>query len=508
MAQGSSSGDEGGPPIDLTRSTRRRVTVVALGVIAVVLTTLGCGGSSATKAGKTSDPVVLRLANGYTDLSYEPAVAYFVQRVHDLSGGALKVDAVGDWGISDRPSFEQRIVKDVASGEADLGWVGTRIFDTLGVRSFQALTAPMLIDSYPLEQAVIDSGIPAEMLESLDQLDVTGLAVLADGLRKPIAVKQPLLGPADWRGVTFAAFRSRGQAAAIRALGASPSDLWGPPLNDGLVTGSVQGFEKNLLVYQINGMQDAARYVTANVNLWPQTVALLASPQRLSALSAEQQTWLRRAAEDAAAHSTDLVDHDARTAVSACRQGARLANASEADLAALRRAFAPVATALERDPQTKAFMVRIERLKRSTPPGPVLAIPPGCTASTRSTSVPSTTAASTDPSVLNGAYRVEWTEQELLAGGTSGRYARSERGIVTMTMRDGRFVWHEPPWPDCGGAYAMSGHTVSITFTVHCDGVLTARWSLGNGQLRLRVLRTTDTGDKVFFGSKPWKKLG
>ena len=51
----------------------------------------------------------------------------------------------------------------------------------------------MLIDNYALQKAVIDSEIPDHMLSGLDALGVTGLAVLADGLRKPIAVERPLL---------------------------------------------------------------------------------------------------------------------------------------------------------------------------------------------------------------------------------------------------------------------------------------------------------------------------
>jgi hypothetical protein len=35
----------------------------------------------------------------------------------------------------------------IGAGKVDLGWVGTRVFDTLGVASFQAVTAPMLIDN-------------------------------------------------------------------------------------------------------------------------------------------------------------------------------------------------------------------------------------------------------------------------------------------------------------------------------------------------------------------------
>ena len=74
----------------------------------------------------------------------------------------------------------------------------------LGVKSFQALTAPMLIDSYALENAVIESGVTEEMMEGLDELGVAGLGVLADGSAPADrASTRPILGPADWRGISF-----------------------------------------------------------------------------------------------------------------------------------------------------------------------------------------------------------------------------------------------------------------------------------------------------------------
>ena len=92
------------------------------------------------------------------------------------------------------------------------------MFDTLGVTGFQALKAPMLIDSYPLQQAVIASDIPGEMLAGLDELGVSGIAVLADGLRKPIAVKHPVLGLGDCAGSPSA---PSGRRSRLRRSGRS-----------------------------------------------------------------------------------------------------------------------------------------------------------------------------------------------------------------------------------------------------------------------------------------------
>ena len=101
---------------------------------------------------------------------------------------------------------------------------------------------------------------------------------------------------------------------------------------------------------------------------------LLANPARLEALSAEQRGWLEEAARDAA-RSSSLADTDAEALVDSCRAGARFAEASDADLAALEAAFAPTYAKLDQHPETKAFIERIRTLKESTPPDPELAIP-------------------------------------------------------------------------------------------------------------------------------------
>ncbi len=154
---------------------RARLATVALAVIAAVVAA-GCGGGGAgDKAGGAGEPVVLRMANAYGDLSDVPAVQYFVSRVEERSGGNIRIQLASPWGDY-AADAEQQVVRAVAAGKVDLGWSGTRAFDTIGVTSFRALQAPMLIDSYALEQAVVASDIPGQMMQGLTKpkLRLTG----------------------------------------------------------------------------------------------------------------------------------------------------------------------------------------------------------------------------------------------------------------------------------------------------------------------------------------------
>ncbi len=499
---------------------KRRVRRAGAAVL-VALSIAGCGALAGNKAGGPGPPVVLRMATMNGLPGFMPQIdQYLINRVAKLSAGNVQIDMVYHVGVN-TPGGEQQVVRGVAAGGYDLGVVGTRVFDTLGVNSFQALTAPMLIDSYPLERAVIGSGIPAQMMRSLDTLNVTGLGVLADGLRKPIAVRKPLLGPADWRGITFAAFRSREASEAIRALGATPSDVSGTPLDQGLGSGAIGGFEKNLLIYRMHpDLWKRARYVTANVDLWPQTLAVIGNPGRLARLTSQQRAWLTEAVRDAAGRSTGLIDGDARLLPGLCGDGIRFADASGADLAALQNAFAPLYAQVEQDPQTRQFITEINRLKQHTPPGPALVIPGGCTGP-----APGSSAGSHPPGVgkgqvtpLDGVWEVTYTRAEFVAAHPDPSEVVPENyGSFTLTLHRGDFSFTRPgarPGPQTSGTYAVRGDT--ITF-YQGQEIWKYKWSVYRQTLTFKKLegQAPDCSLSVSLGQceptgfvvKPWRRV-
>src|SRR5262249_60913512 len=108
-----------------------------------VFVAAGCGGSRIDKAGgSASQPHVLTLAAHSDD---EEAYAPYVAAVKRLSGGTIRINVLQNWrATNDRREidYERGIVADVRAGKADLGIVGSRVWDTLGVTSFQALVAP------------------------------------------------------------------------------------------------------------------------------------------------------------------------------------------------------------------------------------------------------------------------------------------------------------------------------------------------------------------------------
>jgi TRAP-type C4-dicarboxylate transport system substrate-binding protein len=351
--------------------------------VLVAALTAGCAGGSpnAEKSGApaTQDTVTLTLASTPPDMGDVPPVEEFVRKVRVLSDGRLRIHVLSQYG-NFAPGSEAQVVRAVAAGKVDLGWAGSRVFDTLGVSSFRALSAPLLIDSYPLEQAVLSSDLPPRMLPALTRLHLAPLALLGDGLRHPVAVHRPLLAAADWHGHSFGGYRSRTQELAVRALGARPVEAFAELRLHDLQTEQIQGFEFDIRRYARNALPTQARYLTANVSLWPEFDVLFANPHQFNSLTSSERSWLLEAARDAARDSVAITSRDAAWVRRACALGAQFVNATPADLASLRAAVMPVYRWLERDPQTRRMIKQIVRLKRSlaAPPSGVSRLPADC----------------------------------------------------------------------------------------------------------------------------------
>ncbi|HET6193024.1 MAG TPA: hypothetical protein VFE59_39180, partial [Trebonia sp.] len=268
----------------------------------------------------------------------------------------------------------------------------------------------------------------------------------------------------------------------------------------------LQGFDLNLVYYHQLARESAAPYITANVNMWPRTVALFANPGRLAKLSASQRRLVAQAAADAAVHSTGLFQDEGPVVRDVCQSGGRFADASAADLQALRGRFAPVYASLEADPQTKVMIGQITALKRSTMAGPTVAIPAGCTGPAPGQQASGTAVTSK----LNGTYRWTMTARD---GTTTTPEVNSEMlypSTFTATLRDGRWTLRhsgaEVQTDNSGDTYTVQGNRIKFHWT---DGFLTFTYSVdGQGNLHLTAVPPVRLDDKFVFTTHPWTKIG
>jgi hypothetical protein len=122
-----------------------------------------------------------------------------------------------------------------------------------------------------------------------------------------------------------------------------------------------------------------------------------------------------------------------------------------------------------------------------------------------------TAAAKNPASVLNGTYRVSFTEKELLGLGVSAQEAHDNYGVFTLKLRDGRYEQHLVNYVSngCNGPYRVSGKTFTLDLNVPgCQGFVVAKWTLAKHALQLKVVKSEYPIDRALLGTKPLKKIG
>ena len=333
----------------------RCATVLA---VSSFLLAAGCAPPSPVvdKSGAAGQDVRLSFAVGSG--APPPQLAFFADRLAEMSHGRLSVTFRLDYG-GYRPDAEVQVVRDIGSGVVDMGWAATRAFDTLGVGSLAAVSAPMLLSNDEAARAFLDSGVPQQLGQDVDDLGVHSLGLVWDGVALPVAVRRPLLGPKDWKGLSFGTRTSPTQELAIRALGARPVRVVGPYRDRALQLGTLDGFELTLRGLAFTKQVARAPEIASNVGLWPVIEVLMINPDSYARMSPQQRGWLERASRETSQESIARGAPTPSDLRLICRLGGHFVAATPADLQAMRQSFDAVYARLDADPDSRRTLAAI-----------------------------------------------------------------------------------------------------------------------------------------------------
>jgi TRAP-type C4-dicarboxylate transport system substrate-binding protein len=476
------------------------MTTSAAALAAALLSVAGCGGSASDKAGgEHNKALVLTMANSS---SYPRGLEAFAEEVAKRSGGTVHIRIANGWRLGER-DFEGGLIRDVKAAKVDMGWVGSRAFDAVGVTSFDALHAPFVIDSYALEQAVLQSRMPDQMLAGLKPLGVVGLGVLPGPLRRPLSALRPLRTPADFAGLRVGYQGAGEPAAALRALGARPVQVVPGPSWHG-----IDAIEQQVDAINTNSYDAFAKFLTANVILWPRPMVVFISRRVFASLTRKQQEALTGAVPAVVNKTVTTLEAQERDALAdICRRGIRLVSASPADIDRLRAASAPAVAQLERPPRTRSFLTTIIALrKRVAPLGePSLRCPKS--AQPHGTGLPGgnyTTTITPDDAARELA-RIPRREREQ-AGLSPDGVRDALQSQFTLSLRHGTFVVDQ--------RHADGSREIGIegTYSLFRDrfvgkgsngDTLRARWSFDGTNLRFSDF-SFPGAYRLVWASEPW----
>ena len=226
---------------------------------------------------------------------------------------------------------------------------------------------------------------------------------------------------------------------------------------------------------------------------------VVANTAALEGLTPDQQDTLERAAKDTVRHVVEESPSELDFARDFCAVG-RVVLASPAQRAELRRAAQPVYEQLERDEPTRSLIARIRAMKRegsgAPPPEPTpCGHAPTRTALTEKRSLDS----------FDGTYRWRVTAESARRAGAP-EDDPDIGTVVTMTLDGGRWLLGSDP--HYSGSFSVEADR--LVFDWPGEGyVLTFRFTReGSGTLDIHPVLPMDPGDRMVWGSSPWRRVG
>jgi hypothetical protein len=274
----------------------------------------------------------------------------------------------------------------------------------------------------------------------------------------------------------------------------------------------LDGYEQQLQAIHGNLFDVSGKYVTANVDLWPRPLVLVAGANALAGLTAAQRSVLRDAAREVFRTSLEQPSaEDASATADICRTRMRQVTATPRQLDRLRAAVAPIYRALETDPETRDATVRIESLKSASGAPAARMLPcsalTGGSAADRETPVDGSYMVAVSASALRDAERIPEMYGTWRVVLDRGRFRLTQRSNAAEWTADGtvrvegdRMTWTVSDALDFGPHGAPDGIPLGAGETVHF------RWRRNGTQLDLRSLDSRPAIPAL--GIRPLRRTG
>ena len=495
--------------------------VVRLAMVAALSATLvvtGCGTVDAAKSGGGTPPMTLQLATGDPQgRASGLAAEAWAREIEEGSRGRIEVEVLwqsflgADWedptAINDYSGETySEVARQVEEGEVELAVVPDFAWVQRGSRTVEALKVPLLIDSVDL-MIEVARRVGVEPLADLEDLDVTPLGLIPEGLRHPVGFDRPLTALADFEG------------SGIRSVDATawPTlEAWARPVSipgsfaRAVEDGSVVGTETS---FTFADTLPRSGVFTGNVTHTAKFTTLVASTDWWLSLSADDRSMIEDAAASTFSGVAETLSDEEEAGAVYCERGGTVVHAAESERSSLEEAVGPLVARLRADPLTAATVKTISDLKSELPPARTAAecspTPPGQPPA----GDPEQTAA-----FPQGTYRAELTVQDFTTRGVAEDVARNHADIWTLTFRDGQ-VWDI----DCpGSTYSVRDGRVSIVLgqgdpacgDVAGGELFSAAWTFDGRVLRFHDVMhgvegpTWQTFAEVLWGSQDWVKIG
>jgi TRAP-type transport system periplasmic protein len=237
-------------------------------------------------------PRLIRFGYGLNEQSNQGrAVKVFADEVEKLSGGKMKVRAIGAAALGPDVQMQQALV-----GGAQEMMVGSTA-TLVGITKEMALwDTPFLFNAAEEADAVLDGPIGKKVLDKLPEKGLVGLVYWENGFRNLTNNTRPVNKAEDLNGIKLRVMQNPVYLDSFKTLGANAIPMAFSELFSALETKAVDGQENPYNTILSSKFYEVQKYVTATNHVYSPWV-VMASKKWWDTLSKDERNVLQQAAE-------------------------------------------------------------------------------------------------------------------------------------------------------------------------------------------------------------------
>lgn len=299
---------------------KKRVLAIAMATLMCAGVFAGCGGgSTSSKQSSGSAAASGSAATGSTatgDAEYEMIAGTSVPDTHpynlgmnkigelvsEKTDGAVKLDVFGNSQLGS----ERDLLEGLQLGSLQMTCTSTAPLAGF-TDSFLVFDLPFIFETTEQARAVLDSEVGEQILHSVDDQGLVGLAWFENGFRNVTNNVRPITVPDDLKGIKIRTMENQMHMAAFQIMGADPTPMAMGDVFTALQQGTIDAEENPVPIVATNKFQEVQKYISMTGHIFSPTPVFIAKDY-YEALPEEYQTAIQEAATEAAPYQREQID--------------------------------------------------------------------------------------------------------------------------------------------------------------------------------------------------------
>ena len=331
---------------------KKRILSVLMVAAMTTAVFAGCGSSSTgSAAGSTAASTGSAAASGsaaagdaeYSMIAgtttpdahpYNLGLVKMGELINEKTNGAVKLDVFGNSQLGG----ERDLIEGLQLGSVQVTCVSTAPLSGF-TDMFLVFDLPFIFETTEQARAVMDSEVGEQILHSVDEQGLVGLAWFENGFRNVTNNVKPVTVPDDLKGIKIRTMENPIHMAAFKVMGADPTPMAMGDVFTALQQGTIDAEENPVPIVETNKFYEVQKYISMTGHIFSPAPVFIAKDY-YDAMPEEYQTAIQEAATEAAPYQREQIDEQNVSGLEELTNDGMEAN--EPDKAPFQEATAPI----------------------------------------------------------------------------------------------------------------------------------------------------------------------